>query len=43
LALNGRADTHQICPVLKVDRPCHRADSGAWNDKAPVKLVEVVR
>jgi hypothetical protein len=25
LALNGRADTHQICPVLKVDRPCHRA------------------
>jgi len=23
--VNGRADTHQICPVLKVDRPCHRA------------------
>jgi hypothetical protein len=41
--VNGRADTHQICPVLKVDRPCHRADSGVWNDKAPVKLVEVVR
>jgi hypothetical protein len=25
LALNGRAGTHQICPLLKVDRPCHRA------------------
>jgi hypothetical protein len=25
VALNGRADTHQICPVLKVDRPHHRA------------------
>ena len=25
MALNGRADTHQICPVLKVDRPRHRA------------------
>jgi len=25
MALNGRADTHQTCPVLKVDRPCHRA------------------
>jgi hypothetical protein len=24
-ALNGPADTHQICPMLKVDRPCHRA------------------
>jgi hypothetical protein len=24
LALNGRADTHQTCPVLKVDRPCPR-------------------
>jgi len=23
--VNGRADTHQICLVLKVDRPCHRA------------------
>jgi hypothetical protein len=22
---HGCADTHQICPVLKVDRPCHRA------------------
>ena len=25
VALNGRADTHQICPVLKVYRPCHCA------------------
>ena len=25
LALNGRADTHQICPLLKVNRPCHIA------------------
>ena len=25
VALNGRADTHQICPMLKVDRPRHRA------------------
>jgi hypothetical protein len=25
LALNGRAGTHQICPLMKVNRPCHRA------------------
>ena len=25
MALSGRADTYQICPVLKVDRPRHRA------------------
>jgi len=25
MALNGRADAHQICPVLRVDRPCRRA------------------
>jgi hypothetical protein len=25
LALNGRGDTHQICPLLKVNRPCHLA------------------
>ena len=25
LALNGRDDTHQICPLLKVNRPCHHA------------------
>jgi hypothetical protein len=25
LALNGRAGSHQICPLLKVDRPYHRA------------------
>jgi len=25
LALNGRGDTHQICPLLKVNRPCHPA------------------
>src|SRR6266700_2746331 len=25
LARLGHADSHQICPVLKVDRPCHRA------------------
>jgi hypothetical protein len=25
LALNGRAGSHQICPLLKVDRPCRRA------------------
>src|SRR5437016_489325 len=24
-ALNGRADSHHLCPLLKVDRPCHRA------------------
>jgi hypothetical protein len=25
VALNGRGDTHQICPLLKVNRPCHLA------------------
>ena len=25
LALNSRAGSHQICPLLKVDRPCRRA------------------
>jgi hypothetical protein len=25
LALNGRGDTHQICPLLKVNRPYHLA------------------
>jgi hypothetical protein len=25
LALKGRGDTHQICPLLKVNRPCHPA------------------
>ena len=25
LALNGRGDTHQRCPLLKVNRPCHLA------------------
>jgi hypothetical protein len=25
MALNGRGDTHQICPLLKVNRPCHLA------------------
>ncbi len=25
LALNSRAGSHQICPLLKVDRLCHRA------------------
>jgi P-type E1-E2 ATPase len=24
-ALNGRGNTHQICPLLKVNRPCHHA------------------
>jgi hypothetical protein len=24
-ALNGHAGSHQICPLLKVDRTCHRA------------------
>jgi hypothetical protein len=24
LALNGHAGSHQICPLLKVDRTCHR-------------------
>jgi hypothetical protein len=25
MALNGRGDTDQICPLLKVNRPCHLA------------------
>ena len=25
LALKGRPDSDQVCPLLKVDRPCHRA------------------
>jgi hypothetical protein len=25
LALNGHAGSHHLCPLLKVDRPCHRA------------------
>jgi hypothetical protein len=25
VALNGRGDTHQICRLLKVNRPCHLA------------------
>jgi hypothetical protein len=25
MALNGRGDTHQICPLLKVNRPCNLA------------------
>jgi len=25
VALNGHAGSHQICPLLKVDRTCHRA------------------
>ena len=25
MALNGHAGSHQICPLLKVDRTCHRA------------------
>src|SRR5258706_4918034 len=25
MALNGRAGSHHICRLLKVDRPCHRA------------------
>jgi hypothetical protein len=35
LALNGRADTHQTCPVLKVDRPCHRAAVTSQFDPTP--------
>jgi len=25
VALNGHAGSHQVCPLLKVDRPCHLA------------------
>jgi hypothetical protein len=25
MALSGRGDTHQICPLLNVNRPCHLA------------------
>ena len=25
MALNGGVDSHQICPLLKVNRPCHEA------------------
>jgi len=25
VALNGSAGSQQVCPLLKVDRPCHRA------------------
>ena len=25
VALNRRGDTHQVCPLLKVNRPCHQA------------------
>ena len=39
LALNGRGDTHQICPLLKVDRTCHRATVTAHIDPACVKTL----
>src|SRR5262245_26531481 len=29
VALNGHAGSHQICPLLKVDRTCHRATTTA--------------
>src|SRR5262249_32123948 len=35
LALNGRAGSHQICPLLKVDRPCRRAAVSSHFDPNP--------
>jgi hypothetical protein len=35
MALNGHAGSHQICPLLKVDRTCHRATVTAPIDPGP--------
>jgi len=35
LALNSRAGSHQICPLLKVDRPCRRAAVTSQFDPFP--------
>jgi hypothetical protein len=33
VALNGRAGSHRLCPLLKVDRPCHRAAVTSYFDR----------
>jgi hypothetical protein len=35
VALNGRAGSDQICPLLKVDRPCYRAAMTSQFDPKP--------
>ena len=37
MALNGRAGSQQVCPLLKVDRPCHCATVTSQFDLACVK------
>jgi hypothetical protein len=34
---NGRCDTHQVCPLLKVNRPCHLAAVTSHFDPGCVK------
>ena len=42
LALNGHAGSHQICPLLKVDRTCHRATVTAHIDpRAEIGRIEI--
>ena len=38
-----RAGSHSLCPLLKVDRPCHRAAVGSHFDPADIEGTEIPR
>jgi hypothetical protein len=40
MALNGRLDTHQICPLSKVNRSCHRAAAKSHVD--PIRTFDAL-